>query len=240
MKALLCKLFGWYCAVTPPPVVEAPKPNPVPDVVVISDPSDMKKEIEDIVMKSKCKDFYFNDYGNSKAKAPLGYVKGMALSYPHAKCVSKFNMDLPVVFAETLSLGLWECSGACCGADLSSKRPNKITEDSAEGGQWQSSWDLKYKIPSIVSFTKNWQGDCNLESFGRCTGKEAKTWGDIRSDGARFQEKLKSCPSFGLEVVLMNWAERYKHYGPFKTGKVQRVQACVDMFRAIDEVVACK
>lgn len=210
--------------VVPPPVVVSPQP-------VVS--------LESIVNSNSCKDFYFNDYGNSKSKAPLNYIKGLVYTYAQKKCKKETTSESPSQFAEILGLGLWECSGRCCGVDTSSRRPNAISENSAEGGQWQSSYDIKYAVPSIVDFTKNWKGECFLNHFGACTGKEATNHGKPGSDGWNFQDKLKKCPAFGADVVLLNWKHRMTHYWPFKKGIVQKVDACVKLFEQVDKSVTC-
>lgn len=232
MSSLLCKWFGWFCVTAPvvnPPVVVPP--------VVVNPP--IVSSLESIVNSNSCKDFYFNDYGNSKSKAPLGYIKGLAYTYAQKKCKKETTPESPSQFAEILGLGLWECGGKCCGVDLSSRRPNKITENSAEAGQWQSSWDIKYNVPAIVDFTKNWKGECFLNHFGSCTGKEATNYGKVDSDGYKFQIKAKACPAYGLDVVLLNWNFRKSHYWPFKSGIVQKVDTCVKLFEQVDKATVC-
>lgn len=233
---LLCKWFGWWCAVAPTPVSQ---PAPVVEKPVVV--SESKELVDRLAIESGCANFLFNDYNKQKSKLPVGYIKGLAQSFAQTKCKQEFraDKDLAYKYALILGLGQWECSGMCCGLDRSSRNPNygRINSNNAEAGHWQSSYDLGLAKGIFPKFMNEWSGDCFASYFDSCNGQDAENFGT--GAGLEFQKKAKACPAFGAEVVLKYWPWKNAHYWPFKKSIAQAPDVCVNMFKKIDAAIVC-
>lgn len=258
---LLCKWFGWWCAITPTPIQKPVIVTPVVEKAPVA-----SQNIQEIVDNSKCGKYYFKD----REPAPKFYLNGIARTYAQAKCDKRFvelataphskhkNREgyfgdvmyhygiaptLPNVFTLLLGLGMRESSGRhCCGKDTSTSQFQDA--EHAEAGLWQTSYNAISMDPNLKEIFNKWEGQCHLEHYSKgvkCSSADWKYWGSP-GPGLEFQKKAKTCPSFHAHFTIITMRRNKDHFGPFwHTRKVAEfVTACQEMFQEIDKVVQCE
>lgn len=210
--------------------------------------------IKTLAENSSCAKINWKDRG----VAPKGYIKGMALVYaqelcnPHpstSKVTGSPDKDalayygiagnVKNTFAFMIGLGMRESSGAyCTGVDASA---SNHASDTAEAGTFQTSYNAANSHPSLPGMLKNYSGKCFLDIFKegvpikKCNSANLKNYGS--GNGLAFQEKVKSCPTFGAHFAAVTIRELRKHYGPINRKEAQFKNECVSMLTEIESIV---
>lgn len=86
---------------TPTPIATAtPKPTPVPTTIPLSiGPTPYADQIRELANVSSCAQYNWNNRG----QAPIGYIKGMAISFAHSYCRLKKNNSVPDSVVQIMS-----------------------------------------------------------------------------------------------------------------------------------------
>ena len=242
-----------------PIMINIPNENPTPKL-----PAIFEQSIDDLASRSKCSEFRFDHYDGEKIVPPKNYLKGLLYSYAQAACKNdpiindilslpaksadsfasyKIDSNLANAYALVLGLGLWESSGhAWEGIDVSCKRPNKITSDTAEAGAWQTSWDSNSVSGSkLNAFFNSWKGFCFTKEYYEGVNTSSLNVvnnGPESEIGFMFQEKSKACPAFASEyTALVVKLSGQEHYWPLKQHKAQFIPACKNMFESVQKLI---
>lgn len=217
-------------------------------------PSDLLS-IKVLATNSSCAKAEFKNRG----RAPVGYIKGMALMYAKAYCAKKSfplgdaTHDAVAYYgaANTLrntynlliGLGMRESSGKyCCGRDMSA---NFSSADSAEAGLFQTSWGARRADSNLVALYnsyKNTTAKCYLDVFkegvGVCSANNLKNWGE--GDGAGWQKLTKDCPAFAVEyaaVVLRKGGGAKGEFGPIRRKEAEMKPECDAMLKQVEDML---
>lgn len=171
---------------------------------------------------------------------PLGDPKKDALTH-YALTANSDTERLRAVFTLALGLGMRESSGNTTeGWDRDKLNYGiKNTEDNAEAGLFQVSWDSRNKLPWLLRSYEQYQAapeQCSLSIFmEKVTDKKRPPVGD--GDGARFQRFTKECPSFATEYVMIMLRSNRSHFGPINQKKAEYMLDAEKMFRDIEKTV---
>ena len=223
--------------ITPPPIVVQPQ-APVTSAEALSD-------ILSIATISGAAQYKWKD----RNKAPLGYVKGIALAYAQELCypsLPKFGTaetdaliyyKLPGehvlnTYAFLMGLGMRESSGRYCeGRDMSA---SNVASVSAEAGMFQTSYDAGTAKDLLPNFDRK----CFLEVFKEgvtCSASNLKNYGT--GVGFEFQKKSKECPAFAVKVAADTIRTKRKHYGPINRKEVEFRPEAVELLNQVKEIV---
>lgn len=214
--------------------------------------------IADIGAKSLVAKYSWPDRG----VLPIGYYKGMAVSYAKALCsplktlgsgrgsLEYYGLSHTTrnLFAMLIGLGPRESSGKhCCGRDVLNPRPSS---EGAEAGLFQTSWNAR-NVPAAygnqaatdemkalyASYLKD-KSKCFLEFYKEgvtCSPSNQANYGS--GDGAAYQKLSKDCPNFHLEFTALTILNTYKHHGPILRKKVTILPLAYQMLDAVETFV---
>ena len=239
MKKLLFLLAS--CATINPPINQAIKPTV------------NKEKVLEIVAASKCKDAHWKERG----RAPIGYIKGMALLYAKHHCTPSettkhFNhakvdsiqdvlniygkSSMRDLFTLAISAGMYESSGKyTCGRDRSA---NFTSEDGAEAGIFQTSYNASYADPYMKTMAP-YKDDCLLDVFKEgvppSSAANAENWGKVGTKGYEYQALSKVCPAYHAEFSLIAMRKLNRHFGPSRSGKLEFNSTCYQMLEEIEK-----
>lgn len=218
-------IFLLQACVVPSPIAPTPAPTPIP--VVVS-PAPNFSEITSLVSKSDCAKVSFKNRG----KMPIGFIKGLALTYAKAVCqpnrsdvllvaskekgdvkkdvFTHYGLSADAALLKTYQilagLGMRESSGKyCCGRDMSAKFS---TADSAEAGLFQTSWGVRVASPELEKLYDKYSKDdsgCLLDVFkeGVSPCGPDNAKNWGTGTGVRWQELTKRCPAFATEYAAI-------------------------------------
>jgi len=192
---------------------------------------------------------YANSYYELKTKQktavevmsqPLGEKKNDALAFYGIKANSDVDR-LRAVYTLALGLGMRESSGnTTVGWDRSKlKKGIKNTEENAEAGLFQVSWDSRNKSPWLLKLYEQYKAapeQCSLSIFMEKV-RDEKDPAVGTGDGAKFQKFTKECPSFATEYVMIMLRSNRTHFGPIKTKKAEYNLDAERMFKDIEKVI---
>jgi hypothetical protein len=171
---------------------------------------------------------------------PLGKPKDDALA--HYAIAAPLDIDrLRAVYTLALGLGMRESSGNTTEDwDRSKlKEGKKNTEENAEAGLFQVSWDSRNKSPWLLKLYDQYQvapGQCSLSIFmEKVTDRKRPAVGT--GEGAKFQTFTKSCPSFATEYVTIMLRVNRSHFGPINRQKAEYNLDAEKMFKDIEKVI---
>lgn len=229
--------------IVPPTSVETPT-TPVADLTAITK----------LAEGSTCANYSWPQRG----KAPLGYIKGMALAYARELCFpsptvsnTKLGSDQKDVLTHyglaatprnlynlIIGAGMRESSGKYCeGKDASASNTSSAT---AEAGMFQTSYNAFSSSPELGVLFKEYrtnQHNC-LDVFKEkitCTSAMLKNYGT--GDGLEYQKLAKSCPVFAVQVKAITSRTLYRHYGPLINKAAEARPECESMLVKVEEVV---
>lgn len=231
-------------------------------------PSETLEEIKVIASKSPVTKYPWKNRGI----APIGYIKGVAVTYaksyyelktkqktavevmsqplgkPEDDALAHYaitaNSDterLRAVFTLALGLGMRESSGNTTEDWDRDKLNHGIvnTEDNAEAGLFQVSWDSRNKSLWLLKLYEQYKvatGQCSLSIFmEKVPDKKRPPVGT--GDGAKFQKFTKECPSFATEYVMIMLRSNRMHFGPLEKKKAEYNSDAEKMFREIEKVI---
>lgn len=236
---LICLLFS-SCShekvdpiITPPVVAETVPPEAGLAQILL------------MVQTSTLAQYKFKD----RSKAPLGYLKGITLSFAQELCSpslpSTGNSETDALvyynlqgqsdiltYSFLIGLGMRESSGKYCeGRDMSA---SNVASVSAEAGMFQTSYDAgtasKYLTASdrkcfLEVFKEGVdQSKCNPKNYGSGVALE-------------FQKKSKECPTFAVRVAADTIRVKRKHYGPINRKEVEYRAEAVELLGQVKEVI---
>lgn len=233
-----------------PVVVELP-----PVVIDIPQNSDVNILRAQIVLMAATSEAAKINWAN-RGVAPVGYIKGMALTYARAYCeknpivslqesgssdrdaLTYLNIkpSLRNTYALLIGLGMRESSGKhCTGRDTTASNTSAIT---AEAGAFQTSYDSSGADASLPGLLANWNKECYGGAFSEGVTCSAANWKSYGSGvGFKFQEMAKGCPAFSAEYAAITVRKIRKHYGPINRKEVQFKTEVVDLLSDIEKVV---
>ncbi len=193
---------------------------------------------------------------------PVGYVKGMAVSYAKNICKPIKNLnggkgalehyDLSrsqrSLFSLLVGLGPRESSGRhCTGRDTTNPRPSS---EGAEAGLFQTSWNAR-NVPAangnkaateeMIALFKHYSTDksqCFLEFFKEGVTCTQSNWANYGSgDGAAYQKLAKECPGFHVEFTALTVLNTHRHHGPIVRKEVEIKAEAYEMLDAVEKFV---
>ena len=188
----------------------------------------------------------------NRGKAPLGYIKGMAMAYAQELCNPTASSNEPLGSANTdalayygiarsslntyaflMGLGMRESSGKhCTGRDQSASNTSSV---SAEAGMFQTSYDAG----TAKDIMPNYKAKCFLEVFKENVSCSESNWKNYGSGvGFEFQKKSKECPTFAAVVAAKTIRTKRAHYGPINRKEVEFKQEAVDMLSKVGDIVS--
>lgn len=223
---------------------------------------DLRKEIENIVVKSDCSKVNWKNRGY----APTSYINGMAIMYAKQYCGFGSNFIKPTVITGSnsigkhndalkyygldggelttytflIGLGMRESSGRyCVGRDM----PRGFDKsDSAEAGLFQMAYVARVfnsELKPLYEKYKNGELSCELKTFDSAAARKCKatdkiTWGS--GEGAKWQELMKRCPAASAAWAAILIRSQLKHFGPIKRKEVEFKTQCKDMLKEVEKV----
>lgn len=148
---------------------------------------------------------------------------------------------LRAVYTLALGLGMRESSGNTTEDWDRSKLKEGIvnTEENAEAGLFQVSWDSINKSPWLLKLYDQYKaapGQCSLSIFMENV-KDKKQPAVGTGDGAKFQKFTKECPSFATEYVMIMLRTNRLHFGPLKKKAAEYNLDANKMFKNIENIV---
>lgn len=170
----------------------------------------------------------------------LGESKNDALA--HYGITANSDIDrLRAVYTLALGLGMRESSGNTTEDWDRSKLKDGIknTEENAEAGLFQVSWDSRNKSPWLLKLYEQYKaapGQCSLSIFmEKVPDKKKPAVGT--GDGAKFQKFTKECPSFATEYVMIMLRSNRSHFGPINRKAAEYNLDAEKMFMDIEKIV---
>lgn len=148
---------------------------------------------------------------------------------------------LRAVYTLALGLGMRESSGNTTEDWDRSKLKEGIvnTEENAEAGLFQVSWDSRNKSPWLLKLYDQYKASpeqCSLSIFmENVTDKKQPAIGT--GDGAKFQKFTKECPSFATEYVMVMLRSNRSHFGPIKKKAAEYNLDAEKMFKDIEKII---
>lgn len=241
MKKLLSLVILGACATTQSPELKPQKPTYNPEVIT------------KIVGDSTCKGVSWKERG----RAPLGYIKGMALLYAKHACspnetTKHFNgaatknrtdifgyypkQSMRDLFTLMISSGMWESSGKYfVGKDRSAQFN---TENSCEAGLFQTSYGAS-SSDTYMKTMLEYKDDCLLDVFKEGVrapdAANLENFGNPNTPGYKYQKLSKACPAFHSEFSFIAARKNAREFGPLRSGKLEFKQECSDMLAQVDE-----
>lgn len=226
-------------------LMSGPKPEPKPDEYLLT--PDEIGDIMQMAADSALARYSWKDRG----RAPLGYVKGMAVMY--AQCWRKLQgndsavlvMTQPVgssgrdalayytvaatgreavlrkLFVMLYGLGMRESSGNY--TEGRDMSASNVTADTAEAGLFQQSWNSHAASNEMVKLLPAYQGN-KQPCYSNIfkEGIELKNTTSYGSGpGREFQDLAKSCPAFATEMCGVGLRVLYNHWGPIVRQEVE-------------------
>lgn len=247
----LCFLCGcnWSEAMSSKPPVVAPPASGITSI----------DGIKNLAASSSCAKVSWKDRGN----APIGYVKGMALSFsksfckgraskkdlgaPSADALAYYTINSPDKLVDTyallIGLGMRESSGQYCeGRDTTAQN---VTSETAESGAFQTSWNARVFEKSLPALFAEYQSGngCQLDIFKEgVSQKHCAAQGGFygSGDGLAFQKLERSCPLFAAEFAAIVIRTGRGHYGPLNRKEAQFKPECRDMFAQVEAALKAK
>ncbi|HEX4739082.1 MAG TPA: hypothetical protein VH331_16135 [Allosphingosinicella sp.] len=144
------------------------------------------------------------------------------------------------VFAILTGLGMRESSGLhCVGADTPRSRGEPTTEENAEAGLFQVSYDAIGENRQRRALFETYRGRTDLAdvfaSGARCRPHDWHNHGS--GTGAAFQETMKNCPFFAILFTAAMLREERSHWGPINKRQVHVRPDAVAFFRTLTRLV---
>jgi chitosanase len=215
----------------------------------------------------------------NRGRAPLGYIKGMAVTYAESYCRLKANdpiaaaIAVPIdpknrndalvwymaklqaagigdndtpgkrlrrLFVLLTGLGMRESSGRYCeGRDRSA---DNTSADTAEAGLFQVSLDLIGTDPNLNAIFQRYQHnpDGHLDIFKEgvtCKVSDLQNAGSPGERGFQFQDLIKKCPAFAVELAALGLRHRKSHWGPILRRDAEVLPSCEELFIEIEEAI---
>lgn len=258
--SLIGVLLFYFVVYTAVSYGRASKPPVVATPVAVTPPAPAAQEVFDSLMKdvegSACAKYVWPQRG----RAPLGYIKGMAMGYgkafchqnlpsqqiagaaalgsPKADALAYYNVQgsLRTTYTFLIGLGMRESSGQFCeGRDLSA---NNVGSDTAESGMFQFSYNSHTadpSLPTVISAYYGLNSGClNVFMEGvKCSAASAKTYGT--GAGLDFQKLAKQCPGFAVEYASVLIRKLRTHFGPINTKKVEIRPECDSLLAEVEQ-----
>lgn len=247
LSVLLCLTFLSACSTVKKTSQPVEVVIPTPSVVVQTDigSNAAYAQIQAIAGTSGISKYIFKQRG----KAPLGFIKGVALAYAQELCnpslaptgtsetdaLVYYNLQgetSVLTYAFLIGLGMRESSGRYCeGRDMSA---SNVASISAEAGMFQTSYDAGTATKLLPEFNKA----CLLEIFkegvnqSKCNPKNYGT-----GVGFEFQKKSKECPAFAVKVAADTIRKKRKHYGPINRKEVEFRPEAVELLAEVKKIV---
>ena len=254
---MLISIFLFACSL-PPKAAEVPDQSPQK----IQSSRAAIEKINSLVDGSACANYSWKNRG----KAPNAYMRGMALNLAksvcspeasHVKYISSPNKNIKgdaftnyglnpegglesllTTYTLLIGLGMRESSGKhCVGRDMSANFSDAIE---AEAGLFQTSYNIvSYHEETRKLFAAN--KNCMLDVFSKgvsCKESDAKTWGT--GNGAKWQQKAKSCPAMATDVAAVTI--RFSggptgHHGPLRRKEAEYNKSCEKMLGSVIDYV---
>lgn len=161
-----------------------------------------------------------------------------ALAYYNLKAGTEVER-LRSVFTLALGLGMRESSGNVTEGRDESVPAKKATEDNAEAGLFQVSYDsfgVSSEFPALFAKYKSNAERCRLSVFmeGAKDRKKPLVGG---GKGAEFQKFTKQCPAFASEYVAIMLRLNRRHFGPINRKEAEYLESAEKMFEQIESIV---
>lgn len=191
-----------------------------------------------------------------RGKAPVGYLKGMALIYARSYCKTHTVVAQPLgstdkdalayygipasnrnAYAFLIGLGMRESSGKYCeGRDMSA---SNTSSETAEAGMFQTSFNSRSFSPALSAMINEYHEECYLNTFkegvNQCPSSSNTVYGE--GLGKIFQQMARSCPAFAAEWAAITIRTGRKHYGPINRKEVEFRPEVVKMLTEIEKIV---
>jgi hypothetical protein len=143
------------------------------------------------------------------------------------------------LFVILLGLGMRESSGGWdIGQDASA--PENRTEERAEAGCWQQSWDSRSAsrfIPMLLHANEPTRIDPLFFEQVHPRPGAWKNYGDPNSNGVLFQYDCKHFPSFAAQCAALCLRTDCEHFGPINTHKAECRPEAVELFKQVEALV---
>jgi hypothetical protein len=141
------------------------------------------------------------------------------------------------VFVLLLGLGMRESSGLYTeGRDMSA---HNITGENAEGGAFQTSWDIRSKAPAVVKLFEMYKeaGDgILLDVYSEGVNHSMSSdYGD--GDGREFQHLAKHSPDFAAQVAAIGMRTMRAHWGPLNRREAVVLSSADDMLKQVQNTL---
>lgn len=207
------------------------------------------EQITNLAAQSGVSKYIFKNRG----KAPLGFIKGVALAYAQELCKPttlpeswKNSSDTDALiyysiegntsintYGFLIGLGMRESSGTYCeGRDMSA---TNTSATSAEAGMFQTSYDVGATVPRLLS---SFDQKCHVEIFEEGINKTKCNFKNYGTGvGADFQKKSKECPTFAVKVAADSIRLRRKHYGPINRKEVEFRPEAVELLTQVKKLI---
>lgn len=219
------------------------------------------EKITNVPVGSKCAAYNWPE----RSKAPLAYLKGMALVYARAICNPNGIVANPSLGVKTkdalafygkegsnrntytllISMGMRESSGKhCIGKDKTAQNDDAET---CEAGLFQSAFNARnpWKEPkahdelvALYKLYKENKKKCFLDTFSQditCSEKDWKNWGE--GEGVNFQKLSKECPAFAAEFAAISIRVNKGHYGSLEIGETEFNDDCAKMLDDVEKII---
>lgn len=228
-----------------------PTPSiPTPPPIVVAPASAVAAQITAMAATSGAAKYYWK----SRGKAPLGYIKGMALAYARAYCspntvvasktlgssdrdalkhydIAPSNKN---TYAFLIGLGMRESSGKYCeGRDMSA---SNTSSSSAEAGMFQTSYDSHTASKALDDMMNEYHQKCYLEVFKEgVTCRDSTNYGS--GAGLIFQQMAKTCPTFAVEYAAITLRTLRRHYGPINRREVDFRPEVLEVLSQVEKII---
>jgi hypothetical protein len=221
--------------------------------------------IADIAARSACARHIWRNRG----RAPVGYIKGMALVYAKSFCESKSSADtaatvmrqplqgaedalvhygigstteierLRALYTLGIGLGMRESSGNTTEGRDTTVR--NPTASNAEAGLFQQSFDSFNRSPALARLFDQYKANTDTCRLETfMEGIRDKRRNVVGTGpGAEFQRFTKACPAFATEYAMVMLRVNRRHFGPINRREAEVVQQCNDMLREVETVATC-
>lgn len=143
------------------------------------------------------------------------------------------------LFALIMGLGMRESSGRYCeGRDMSA---DNVSPDTAEGGGWQTSYNIRSASPEIARLLEKFWDNPNgfLETFRRGVSPLA---GDLTNygvgaDGTRYQFLSKYAPAMHVFITAIGMRYLRQHWGPLNRNEAELKQEADQLLLRVQQMV---
>lgn len=223
------------------------------------------KRITDIAAGSACARRVWRNRG----RAPVGYIKGVALTYAKSFCESKSSAEtaatvmkqplggaqdalvhygiggsndierLRALYTLGIGLGMRESSGNT--TEGRDITVNNPTASNAEAGLFQQSFDSFNKSPALATLFNQYKANPGVCRLETfMEGIRDKRRSVVGTgDGAEFQRFTKACPAMATEYAMVMLRVNRRHFGPINRKEAEFVQQCNDMLKEVETAVIC-